>query len=742
MTDNTGSVENVESVEAETEAENYTLIICEKPQAAMKIAYALAEIAPVKRNMAGVPYWEVNRDDKKFIVASAVGHLFRLVLKQKKTGRKWPVFDIEWQANTGFSKKYLNVLKKLAKKATDFIVACDYDIEGELIGFNVLRFICNKEDAKRMKFSTLTKYDLNKSYDDLIEHIDFGQAYAGETRHYLDWFYGINLSRALMEAIKQAGSFRIMSIGRVQGPLLKLIVDKELKIQAFKSEPYWNISLIISNLSEQIEIEVDYKKNIFDKTEAEKFLGLKGKTGNAETTKNESKLSPLPPFDLTSLQIESYKFLGLTPAQTLAMEHKLYIQGMISYPRTSSQKLPVSIGLKRILTKIGKLYPEFKKFLTRKNPIEGKKTDPAHPAIFPTGETPKKINETEEKLYELIVKRFLACFASEAIIEQKKIKIKIEDHEFSSEGKAIKEHGWLNIYPARLKEKDVPDVNGKVKVEEVKIYEKETKPPNRYSPASLIHELEKRNLGTKATRANILETLYKRGYVTGKQIEATKFGVNVALSLEKNCPMILDEKLTKKFEEEMELIRKEKSKEEMIKKKEKILNKSKKILKDIAKQFKKQGLEIGKGLIEAQKEAREEERKKNTLFTCPKCKKGQLVIRRSKRGKRFAACNEYPECKTTFPLPQYGFIKVLDEKCECGLQRLLLIKKSKPPWNFCMNPVHYLSEKKEEKKEEEKKEEKKKEKEEEKKEKEKETEKKDTKKTKKIKTKKVKKSKK
>ncbi len=714
--------DNVESVEAETGADDYTLIICEKPQAAMKIAYALAEIAPVKRNMAGVPYWEVNRDDKKFIVASAVGHLFGLVLKQKKTGRKWPVFDIEWQANTGFSRKYLNVLKKLAKKATDFIVACDYDIEGELIGFNVLRFICNKEDAKRMKFSTLTKYDLNKSYDELIEHIDFGQAYAGETRHYLDWFYGINLSRALMEAIKQAGSFRIMSIGRVQGPLLKLIVDREMKIKAFKSEPYWNISLIISNSSEQVE--VDYKKNIFDETEAEKFLELQGKIGNAETTKDETKLYPFPPFDLTSLQIESYKYTGLTPAQTLAIAQKLYLQGLISYPRTSSQKLPISIGLKRILTKIEKLYPEFKKFLTRKNPIEGKKTDPAHPAIFPTGEEPKKINETEKKLYELIVKRFLACFASEAIIEQKKIKIKIDDYKFSTEGKTIKEQGWLNIYPARLQEKEVPDVNEKVKVEEVKIYEKETKPPKRYSPASLINELEKRNLGTKATRANIIETLYKRGYIIDKQIQATKIGINVALSLEKNCPMILDEKLTKKFEEEMELIRKEKSKEKMLKKEGKILNESKKVLKDIAKQFKKQEKVIGKNLAEAQQEAREEERKKNTLFTCPKCKKGQLVILRSKRGKRFAACNEYPECKTTFPLPQYGFIKVLDEKCECGLQKLQLIKKSKAPWTFCMNPIHYLSEKKEDEEKE--------------KNKEKDIEEKEIKKTKKIKTKKEK----
>jgi DNA topoisomerase-1 len=683
-----------------TDNDTYTLIICEKPQAAMKIAYALAEIAPVKRNIAGVPYWEVNQDDKKFIVASAVGHLFGLVQKKEKRSGGWPVFDIDWQPNTGFSEKYLNVLKQLATKASDFIVACDYDVEGELIGFNVLRFICNKKDAKRMKFSTLTKYDLNESYKELMNHIDFGQAYAGETRHYLDWFYGINLSRALMQAIKQTGSFRIMSIGRVQGPSLKLVVDKELKIQDFKSEPYWNISLLISN-PEQIQTEVHYKKDIFEKEETEKFLKFQGKTGNAITEKKETKLYPFPPFDLTSLQIESYKYIGLSPAQTLAIAQKLYLQGLISYPRTSSQKLPFSIGLKRVLSKLERLYPEFTKLVSRKRPIEGRKSDPAHPAIFPTGEEPKKINTTEKRVYELIVKRFLSCFAQEAIIEQKKIKIKIEKYEFSNDGKTIKEKGWLDIYPFRIQEKELPNINGEVKVKEVKIQEKETKPPKRYSQASLIHELEKRNLGTKATRANIIETLYKRGYITDRQIQATKIGINVVLSLEKNCPMILDEKLTRKFEQEMELIKKEKSGEEMKKKEEKILDEAREILKKIAKQFKKQEKVIGKILAEAQQEAREEERKRNTLFQCPKCKKGQLIILRSKRGKRFAACNEYPKCKTTFPLPQYGLIKVTDEKCECGLLRLQLIKKSKPPWNFCMNPIHYMGKenKKEEKKE-------------------------------------------
>jgi DNA topoisomerase-1 len=256
--------EEKEGKTEEKEKQRITLIISEKPQASMKIAYALADIAPVARKVGQVTYFEANRGNEKIIVGCAVGHLFTLTETGKK---KFPNFDIEWVPNwtikgSEHTKKYLEVLKMLARKATDYVVACDYDIEGEVIGLNVIRFACNQKDAKRMKFSTLTKEDLNHAYENLSQHLDWGLAYAGETRHYLDWFYGINLSRALMTAIKKAGAFRILSIGRVQGPALALVVKKEKEILAFKSQPYWQVSLIVKNGQELL---VKYPSNIFQK---------------------------------------------------------------------------------------------------------------------------------------------------------------------------------------------------------------------------------------------------------------------------------------------------------------------------------------------------------------------------------------------------------------------------------------------------------------------------------------------
>lgn len=689
------TVEKTEKAEEIKKERNYILVICEKPQAAMKIAFALAENSPLKKNIAGVPYWELERENKKFIVASAVGHLFGLAEKEKTN--KWPVFDIEWKPLPGFAKKYANVLSHLAKNASEFIVACDYDIEGELIGFNVLRFLCKQQDAKRMKFSTLTKTDLIESYSNVFDHINYGQAYAGETRHHLDWLYGINLSRALMEAIKSVGAYRVMSIGRVQGPALALVVAREKEIRNFKAQPFWQIFLLL----EDFDIEFKYEKDIFDKLEAEKFLKLKGKHAEVRTIKSEKNLKPLPPFDLTTLQTEAYKFFGFSPIQTLTIAQNLYLQGLISYPRTSSQKLPFTIGYKLILEKLKTIYPKLIIRATRKKPIEGPKTDPAHPAIFPTGEKPEKLKQQEKQIYDLIVKRFIACFCEDAIIENKEIVLKTEEHEnFLIQGQKILKKGWLEIYPYKIDEKLLPDINGKVKIKEVKLEEKETQPPKRYSAASLVSELEKRNLGTKATRAQIVDTLYKRGYIKGTAVEATEMGLSVAEALEKNCPLILDESLTRKFEEQINKLLDEKSQDKMLKEEHKIIEEAKNVLLKIAEIFKKHEKNIGSELLKAHREVLEQTRKANTLFKCPSCKEGDLIVIKSRNGKRFVACSNYPKCKTTFGLPQFGLIKVSEKKCECGWPLLLLIKKGKPPWNFCLNPECYkkAKEEKEEKK--------------------------------------------
>jgi DNA topoisomerase I len=663
--------------------DGYELIITEKPQAALKIASALG-VSTKRELVRSVPYYEVDRKGEKLIVACAVGHLF--TLKQNNPGTTVPTFDISWVPNYlvrkgDFTKKYYDTLLKLAKNAGSITVATDYDIEGEVIGTNVVKLICNQKDAKRMKFSTLTTKELNDAYDKKEKTINWGQAIAGESRHYLDWFYGINLSRALMNAIKTTGKFKIMSIGRVQGPTLKLIVDKEKEIKKFKPIPYWQVFITLK----KPKIELKHTKDLFDKNDLKKFENLIGKKGIASTKKSEQSIPPNPPFNLTTLQTECYKLYGITPTNSLKAAQSLYLASLISYPRTSSQKLPESIDYKTILETL-KIRYKVAKLITKEKPIEGIKTDPAHPSIYPTGTKPPALSGDEEKIYDLIVKRFLALFCENAIIDKKRVLVKIEDLPFSTNGQQIREKNWMEFYPTKTKEVDIPDVEGEVEIKDQKTEEKETQPPKRFSPASILSELEKRNLGTKSTRASILETLYNRAYIREKSIEATPLGISLIESLEKHSPIIINEKLTKELQDEMDDIVESKDKD-LKQKEEKILEKAKKLIIDIAKDFEKNEKEIGNELMNAQEKQRKIEREENTLNLCPKCKKDKLRITYSPKNKKFfIACSGYPACKNTYSLPPYGILKQTGKNCEkCNFPLLMSLQKGKKPWIFCFN---------------------------------------------------------
>jgi DNA topoisomerase-1 len=664
---------------------DYNLIITEKPQAASKIAYSLGKGREKKLNISGITYYELRYDNQKILVASAVGHLF--TLEQKTKGSTYPIFEIDWVPSYNkksgiWTKRYFQALVKLCKNANNIIVATDYDVEGEVIGLNIVRSIAKRKDAYRMKFSTLTSKELEDSYNKMSNTLNWPQGIAGETRHFLDWFYGINLSRALMNAIKSVGKFKIMSIGRVQGPALYLIVEKEISIKNFKSTPYWQVYITINNRETKIELKLN--KDITKKSELTKFENLKGKTAEARTEIKEQILPPLSPFDLTTLQIESYKFFGINPNITLQIAQNLYLAGIISYPRTSSQKIPSSINPKDIISKLSYFYKETE-FCTRNNPVEGKKSDPAHPSIYPTGESPEGLSPDEKKIYDLIVRRFLSCFAHDAIIENKIVSVVINELKFLTRGMEIREKGWLNIYKAKMNEKEIPTINGTVDIIEQRIEEKMTQPPYRYTPASIISELEKRNLGTKATRSSIVQTLYDRGYIKEQSIEATPLGISLIETLKKYSNIIIDEKLTRKFEKDMENILE--SKKNLNEKQEKVINEAKEVIISISKQFKEKEEKIGKELIEAETERRQEEKKDAELIECKKCKKGRLRILFNRNLKRyFVACSNYPECKNTFTLPN-GLVKKTDKICEhCGFPKLILIKKAKRPWEFCFNP--------------------------------------------------------
>ena len=668
-----------------------SLIVCEKPKVAQKVADALSGGKAERKAKFGVSYYELERNGKKIFVAPAVGHIY--TLRQISKGSQYPVFDIEWapswevEKGSEFTKNYLHSLESIAKGCDEFVNSCDFDVEGSLIGYNVIRFACKSKTGKRMKFSALTEEDLIEAYES-AGPLDESNAVAGETRHILDWYWGINMSRALMHAIRSTGMYKVMSIGRVQGPALHILATKEREIAAFVSQPYWQLFAIHDVLRFLHEKEKFFKKEEAELAKANSEAHL-GKATVTSVTRTEKKIPPNPPFDLTSLQVEAYKCFGFSPSATLAMAQTLYEGSLISYPRTSSQKLPAKLNLPKLLQKLAEnpAYAERANSLLKTGktkPHEGGKEDPAHPAIHPTGLRPSRdLGEREFKLYDLIAKRFLAVFADFAVREGMRVNIAIGPETFFVTGARTVSAGWIDFYApyAKFEEEHLPDFKQgeAISISKIEMEEKETQPPKRYTEASVIQALEKKNLGTKATRAVVIETLHKRGYLKGaRSVEVTPFGLKVDGSLSAHCPEITDEKLTRAFEKEVDLISRGKLAAQ------KVIAQGQETLTTILEKFKAQEKDIGLELVDTFKEQRRED---ETLGPCPNCGKDMRVLRNRASGKQFTGCSGYPDCRTTYPLPQMALVIKTGAKCAtCNTPIITVRRKARRDFDMCLDP--------------------------------------------------------
>jgi DNA topoisomerase I len=678
----------------------YTLIITEKPDAAARIATALDEQGKPQRNQKnGVPYFRAQRNGE-IVVVPAIGHLYTITNKQKGHSN-YPVFDYQWvprwQAERGASRirTWLKVISELAADADAFVDGCDFDIEGSIIGYTILKYACGEKQqtAKRMKYSTLTEEELQESYAHLMPKLDFALVEAGLTRHEIDWLYGINLSRALTQAAKQAsGQYTTLSTGRVQGPTLRFLQEREKEIQCFVPTPYWKLTAKIS--INGFVVDVEYEKTLQTLAEAmelkEKCKTKEGKIEAVSVT--QSLQNPPFPFDLGALQSEAYKIFHLNPMKTSTILQRLYIDALISYPRTSSQKLPPSIGYKNILKKLGKdpAYSKPTAELLAKpglKPNEGKKEDSAHPAIYPTGNLPQNpIDAASKNVFDLVVKRFLAVFGEPALKKNINATISLNGNPFRFGASRTLSEGWMKYYRPYVQAKDdkLPSLTEgqPVEVKRVTLKEHFTEPPPRFNPRSLLLKMENEEIGTKATRATIIQTLQDRKYLSGTDnFTVSDLGFEVTEVLEKYCPTVVSSEMTRLLEERMDAIQLGKET------KQTVLANAVETLKPVTSELKLKEAAVGAQLSQALERAKVEERK---VGLCPNCQGGQLVILHSKKtGKRFVGCTNYfqGKCSIAYPLPQTGLVKPLANPCKsCDAPIVAVYKRGRKPWRLCLNP--------------------------------------------------------
>jgi DNA topoisomerase-1 len=672
----------------------YTLVVCEKPAAARRIAQALGE--PTEFRSGGISIFEVKNDQRYYKICTALGHLYSLT-DVTKNRSVYPVLDLEWAPVVKNPQvlRAIKVISELAKDASSFVHACDYDQEGEVIGHSILQYACGDKYAKasRAKFSTLTDEEIRDSFANLVPP-NSGLAEAGRSRHMLDFIYGVNLSRALVRSFKSIGKYRNLSIGRVQGPTLAFAANKEIEIRLHIPDPYW---IITAQFDKDGQIfSAHYEKPKVEKpTEAKAIIdACVGRNGTVNNiSDNKSMIQPPVPFNIGDLQREAYSVFKLGPSHTLAIAEKLYLQALISYPRTSSQKLPPSIGYHKLISGLSKIskYNQLVSMLLMKEklvPNEGRMTDPAHPAIYPTGVVPlQKLSGLELKVYDLIVRRFLAVFGDPAISRRINITVDVRGYIFEAEGMTLTYEGWIVLYKpyARFNQRMLPELHRDdvLKNVGVEMEEKFTQPSYRYNQASMLAKMEQEKIGTKATRADIISTLFKRNYLAagrGGVVEVTDLGFAVIDSMREFAPGIISTNMTRVMEEELANV--EQGSADSVSVIEQAVDRLLESLFSFLEKETDIGAQIN-GAISA------DVAQAATLGSCPLCKKGQLCIIRSRTTqKRFVGCSNYRGgCKATAPLPQKGSIRTTGKAClACSWPLVgVVFARGTKQWRICIN---------------------------------------------------------
>lgn len=659
------------------------LIITEKHNTAKRIASILAPKKPKNVRVNGVDTYEF--DDT--VIMGLSGHI---------VGIDFPAEYNNWQKVPAISlisselvtvpmhKNIIAALKKLGKDAEHVIIATDFDREGELIGVEALTIIQQKNPDvrfERVRYSAITPIDIKNAFDNPTE-IYFNLANAGQARQEIDLIWGAALTRQLSIMSGRLGK-QFLSVGRVQSPTLALIVDREKERDTFVPAPYWEIHGTFRDTEEITTTHIADK--IWDKEQVDAII--KNVSGATTATVNSNKKgerqdSTPTPFNTTEF-IRAASTIGFSPANAMRIAEYLYTSGYTSYPRTDNTVYPKNLDLKALISMYLKgEFAEYAKALLQKplNPTRGPKETTDHPPILPASVAKKSaLKEDEWKIYELIVRRFFATFATPAVWETMALKVDVKGEMFKTNGARLIDAGWRWYYPYfRSEDRILPPLSegAKLNVVEIRVEDKITKPPGRYGQAALIKLMEDLGLGTKATRHEIIQKLYARAYVFGAQPQPTNTAVAVIEALEKHAPAITKPDMTSRLEADMDKIADGNIS------KESVVTESRDMLLEIFRELSENDEAITTAI-------RSGLRDDKIVGPCPDCG-SNLVIRRSKKGSRFIGCDGYPDCTRSLPFPKSGQVIVSDKVCAMhGLKHIRIIGLGKRPWDYGCAQCNY-----------------------------------------------------
>jgi len=568
-----------------------------------------------------------------YTIFASVGHIRNLPKSNKKAIDIPAGFVPNYEIIKG-KERVVEEMKKLSEKAEEVILATDPDREGEAIAWHIAQVLNLDENIKRIAFHEITQSALEEA----IKHprvLNMDLVRAQEARRILDRLVGYDLSGLIWKKLRYG-----LSAGRVQSPALRIIMEREREIRAFIPKNYWLISG---------EFQTEHKDKIIlvcdvqpeEEKEAKRIIEIARKNAwqIINISQTEAKRSPRSPFITSTLQQAASSRLGLAPSRTMSIAQKLYEQGHITYMRTDSVSISKEI-LPQIYKEIEKQFGQ-EYLQPRTYTSKSKTAQEAHEAIRPTRINQKTVDANDEqiKLYKLIWERTLASQMAGAKILRTKISAnlsaqpKIEKSKiiptFSTNGSIVIFPGWLAADPsARGEDVELPRVlKGELlKLNDIKSEGKQTEPPNRYTEAGLIKELEKREIGRPSTYATIIKTIIDRGYVIkdGKTLRPTETGDVVNAFLEKNFNKYIGDSFTAEMEKELDEIAEGKRKPKIM-------------LKDFYGPFSKE-VKIREKTTEKITNLGEADEK----HKCPICQ-GPMIIKLSRNG-TFLSCKKFPEC--------------------------------------------------------------------------------------------------
>ena len=560
----------------------------------------------------------------EYKVVASVGHIRDLPKNNKKAIDIEAGFVPHYEISAG-KEKVVSELKSLAKKSSEVLLATDPDREGEAIAWHVAE-TCGLKKPKRVLFYEITPNAVKEAVAHPRE-LDQNLRIAQEARRVLDRLVGYDLSGLIWKKVRYG-----LSAGRVQSPALHILVEREKEIQAFIPEKYFILKATLST-EKNDTLELSCSEEPRDEARANDIV-TRGKVGTwsiTSTKETEVIKRPKAPFTTSTLQQAASSRLGFSPSRTMRIAQKLYEKGFITYMRTDSTTLSkeaTALILSTIEKEFGKNYTEPRIFKAK-----SKNAQEAHEAIRPTDAAKKVagVTEEEKRLYQLIRVRTLASQMASASVLRTKIIANIGESnfpDFSVTGSHLLFPGWLILDTvARSEDIELPKLTTgtPLNLQDIHSEAKETLPPNRYSEAGLVKELEKRGIGRPSTYASIIKTIIDRGYVIkdGKALQPTETGEVVDNFLSKHFQDFVSDTFTADMENKLDEIAE--GKRDYVK-----------TLKDFYTPFTKEV----KSKDKLEKMTNMGDAPEGVL--CPVCQ-GKMIVKLARSGK-FLSCAKFPEC--------------------------------------------------------------------------------------------------